>query len=52
MKFETIYPSIEFCGDNAAMIASCSIQRFKRNLKSDINLSAKSRWPLMKMLPT
>ncbi len=46
MKFETIYPSMEFCGDNAAMIAWAAIQRFKRNLLSDINLTAKSRWPL------
>ena len=51
MKFETIYPSIEFCGDNAAMIAWAAIQRFKRNFKSDINLSAKSRWPLDENAP-
>ena len=46
MKFETVYPSLEFCGDNAAMIAWTAIQRFKRNLSTDFNLSAKSRWPL------
>ena len=51
MKFETIFPSIEFCGDNAAMIAWAAIQRFKRNLFSDINLSAKSRWPLDENAP-
>ena len=51
MKFETIYPSIEFCGDNAAMIAWAAIQRFKRKLKSDISLSAKSRWPLDENAP-
>ena len=51
MKFETIYPSIEFCGDNAAMIAWAAIQRFKRNLKGDINISAKSRWPLDENAP-
>ena len=51
MKFETIYPSIEFCGDNAAMIAWAAIQRFKKNLLSDINLSAKSRWPLDENAP-
>ena len=51
MKFETIYPNVEFCGDNAAMIAWAAIQRFKRNLKSDINLSAKSRWPLDENAP-
>ena len=31
MKFETIYPKIEFCSDNAAMIAWAAIQRFKKN---------------------
>ena len=51
MKFETIYPSIEFCGDNAAMIAWAAIQRYKRKLKSDISLSAKSRWPLDENAP-
>ena len=51
MKFETIYPSIEFCGDNAAMIAWAAIQRFKRNILSDINLSPKSRWPLDENAP-
>ncbi len=51
MRFETIYPSIEFCGDNAAMIAWAAIQRFKRNILSDINLSPKSRWPLDEKAP-
>ena len=51
MKFETVYPSVEFCGDNAAMIAWAAIQRFKRNLFSDINLPAKSRWPLDENAP-
>ena len=51
MKFETIYPKIEFCSDNAAMIAWAAIQRFKKNFLSDINLSARSRWPLDKNAP-
>ncbi len=51
MGFKTIYPSIEFCGDNAAMIAWAAIQRFKRNILSDINLSPKSRWPLDEKAP-
>ena len=51
MNFETIYPDLKFCGDNAAMIAWAGIQRFKRNMIDDINLSAKSRWPLDKNAP-
>ena len=43
---KTIYPDLKFCGDNAAMIAWAGIKRFKKNLIDNINISAKSRWPL------
>ncbi len=46
MDFETIYPDLKFCGDNAAMIAWAGIQRFKKNMIDEITVSAKSRWPL------
>ena len=46
MNFETIYPDLKFCGDNAAMIAWAGIQRFKRDKIDDISIAAKSRWPL------
>ena len=46
MGFETIYPDLKFCGDNAAMIAWAGIQRFKKNMIDDITITAKSRWPL------
>ena len=49
--FETIYPDLKFCGDNAAMIAWAGIQRFKKNMIDDITVSAKSRWPLDKNAP-
>ena len=32
MNFDPIYPSKEFCGDNAAMIAWAGIQRYKKKL--------------------
>ena len=51
MGFKTIYPDLEFCGDNAAMIAWAGIQRFKKNLIDDVDISAKSRWPLDKDAP-
>ena len=51
MNFETIYPDLKFCGDNAAMIAWAGIQRFKKNMIDNINLPAKSRWPLDKDAP-
>ena len=51
INFETIYPDLKFCGDNAAMIAWAGIQRFKKNMIDDVNISAKSRWPLDKKAP-
>ncbi len=51
MGFETLYPDLKFCGDNAAMIAWAGIQRFKKNLTDDITVSAESRWPLDKNAP-
>tara|TARA_Y100000817_G_scaffold215537_1_gene169494 strand:- start:419 stop:1495 length:1077 start_codon:yes stop_codon:yes gene_type:complete len=46
MNCKTIYPDPKFCGDNAAMIAWAGIKRFKKNLIDNIDVSAKSRWPL------
>ena len=46
MNFNPIFPSKEFCGDNAAMIAWAGIQRCNKklfNIKNDI---VRSRWPL------
>ncbi len=40
------YPDLKFCGDNAAMIAWAGIKRFKKKLIDDMDVSAKSRWPL------
>ena len=51
MKFKIFYPNIKFCGDNAAMIAWAGIKRFKKNLFDDINVTAKSRWPLDETAP-
>ena len=51
MNFKIIYPDLKFCGDNASMIAWAGIQRFKKNLIDDLNILAKSRWPLDKNAP-
>ena len=51
MNFEIIYPDLRFCGDNASMIAWAGIQRFKKDLIDDLNITAKSRWPLDKEAP-
>ena len=51
MNFETVYPNSKFCGDNAAMIAWAGIQRFKKNMVDEVDIAAKSRWPLDKNAP-
>ena len=51
MNFKTLYPDLKFCGDNAAMIAWAGIQRFKKKLIDNVDVSAKSRWPLDKDAP-
>ena len=45
-EIEVIYPSLKFCGDNAAMIAWAGIKRFKKDLIDNLEIPAKSRWPL------
>ena len=41
-----VYPNQKFCGDNASMIAWAGIQRYKKNLIDNLDIVAKSRWPL------
>ncbi len=51
MSFETVYPDIKYCSDNAAMIAWAGIQRFKKKLLNDISITPRSRWPLDESAP-
>ena len=51
LNIKTVYPDLKFCGDNASMIAWAGIQRFKRNLFDNLDMSAKSRWPLDRDAP-
>ncbi len=51
MNFKPIFPSKEFCGDNAAMIAWAGIQRYKKKLFDKKNEIVRSRWPLDKKAP-
>jgi len=41
-----MFPPIEFCGDNAAMIAMVGLEKFKLNQFSNLDHPAKPRWPL------
>ena len=45
-KFEAIFPPINLCGDNAAMIAMVGLEKFKIKQFSDLDHPAKPRWAL------
>ena len=45
-RCNVIYPDLKLCGDNAAMIAWAGIKRFKKDLIDNIEIPARSRWPL------
>jgi len=51
MNFKPIFPSKEFCGDNAAMIAWAGIQRYKKKLFNKKSEIVRSRWPLDSKAP-
>ena len=50
-KFSSIFPPINLCGDNAAMIAWAGIERYKINLINDLEFPSKARWPLDSSAP-
>jgi len=45
-SYKSMFPPIEFCGDNAAMIAMVGLEKFKLNQFSNLDHPAKPRWPL------
>ena len=45
-NYESIFPSIDLCGDNAAMIGMVGLEKFKLNEFSNLSHPAKPRWPL------
>ena len=45
-KFNPIFPPLEFCGDNAAMIAIAGLEKFKLKKFDNLDHPAKPRWPL------
>ena len=44
--FEAIFPPINLCGDNAAMIAMVGLEKFKSKKFNKLDHPAKPRWPL------
>jgi len=47
-NYKNIFPPIELCGDNAAMIAMVGLEKFKLKQFNDLDYPAKPRWPLDK----
>ena len=45
-NYKSIFPPIELCGDNAAMIAMVGLEKFKLNQFNNLDYPAKPRWPL------
>ena len=45
-KFESIFPPIDLCGDNAAMIAMVGLEKFKLKQFSKLDHPTKPRWQL------
>jgi N6-L-threonylcarbamoyladenine synthase len=45
-NYQSMFPPIEFCGDNAAMIAMVGLEKFKLKQFDNFDHPAKPRWPL------
>ena len=45
-NYKSIFPPIEMCGDNAAMIAMVGLEKFKLKQFNNLDYPAKPRWPL------
>ena len=45
-NYQSIFPPIEFCGDNAAMIAMVGLEKYKLKKFNSLDHPAKPRWPL------
>ena len=45
-NFKHIFPPINLCGDNAAMIAMVGLEKFKLKQFNNLDYPAKPRWQL------
>tara|TARA_B100001093_G_scaffold356629_1_gene341247 strand:- start:872 stop:1945 length:1074 start_codon:yes stop_codon:yes gene_type:complete len=45
-NYKSVFPPIELCGDNAAMIATVGLEKFKLKQFNNLDHPAKPRWPL------
>ena len=47
-NYESMFPPIQYCGDNAAMIAMVGLEKFKLKQFNDLSYPPKPRWSLDK----
>ena len=50
-EFLPIFPPINLCSDNAAMIAWAGIERYKIKLIDNLEFPSRARWPLDSKAP-
>jgi len=50
-NFQPIFPPINLCSDNAAMIAMVGLEKFKNKEFDNLNYPTKPRWPLDESAP-
>jgi len=50
-NFTPVFPPVNLCSDNAAMIAWAGIERFNINLVNSLEFPSKARWPLDSKAP-
>ena len=46
-----VYPRVEFCTDNAAMIALLGHLRLAAGQRDDLAIRARARWPMTELVP-
>lgn len=52
LALEVFFPRVEFCTDNAAMIAYAGCQRLLAGQSDDLSIKAQARWSLTELKPS
>jgi N6-L-threonylcarbamoyladenine synthase len=50
-NYQSLFPPIDLCGDNAAMIAMVGLEKFKLKQFDNLNHPTRPRWPLDEKAP-